>query len=75
MYHTDSIAYGEPIVPIEQPVKEGYKLSGWVNIPETMPAHDVTISGIFILADRHTDEQGLVYELNASYEVRELESG
>ena len=72
VYHTDSIAYGEPIVPIEQPVKEGYKLSGWVNIPETMPAHDVTISGIFILADRHTDEQGLVYELNASYDAFEV---
>ena len=72
VYHTDSIAYGEAIVPIEQPVKEGYKLSGWVNIPETMPAHDVTINGIFVLADRHTDEQGLVYEMNASYDAFEV---
>ena len=72
VYHTDSIAYGEPIVPIEQPVKEGYKLSGWVNIPETMPAHDVTISAVFILADKYTDEQGLVYEMNASYDAFEV---
>ena len=72
VYHTDSIAYGEPIVPIEQPVKEGYKLSGWVNIPETMPAHDVTISAVFILADKYTDEQGLVYEMNTSYDAFEV---
>lgn len=72
VYHTDSIVYGEPIPPIEKPVKEGYALSGWENIPETMPAYDVTIIGIFILADKHSDEQGLTYELNATRDAFEV---
>ena len=71
-YHTDSITYGAIVVPIEQPVKEGYILTGWDNIPVTMPAEDVAIIGLFILADRHTDEQGLVYELNAAKDAFEV---
>ena len=42
---TDSVAYGTAITPIEEPTKEGYTFSGWGEIPETMPANDVTISG------------------------------
>ena len=29
------------------PIKEGYTFSGWSEAPETMPAEDVTISGMF----------------------------
>ena len=47
VYHKDSIAYGETIVAIEIPVKEGYIFSGWSEIPETMPAEDVEVSGNF----------------------------
>ena len=35
-------------VPVEEaPIKEGYTFSGWSEIPETMPAHDVTVTGTF----------------------------
>ena len=44
----DSVAYGTAITVIEEPVKEGYTFSGWSEVPETMPAHDVTISGTFV---------------------------
>ena len=47
MVRTDSIAYGTPFVLCEEPVKEGYTFSGWSKVPETMPAEDVTVSGIF----------------------------
>ena len=47
MYYEDSLVYGAPIVLIEEPVREGYKFSGWSQAPETMPAHDLTISGSF----------------------------
>ena len=47
VYDTKSVAYGEEIVPIEEPTKEGYTFSGWSDIPATMPAHDVTVTGSF----------------------------
>ena len=38
---------GESITPEAAPTKEGYTFSGWSEIPETMPAHDVTVTGTF----------------------------
>jgi hypothetical protein len=35
------------ITPEPAPTKEGYTFSGWSEIPETMPAHDVTVTGSF----------------------------
>ena len=46
-YATDSIAYGEAVILKEDPVKEGYTFSGWSEVPETMPAQDVTVEGSF----------------------------
>lgn len=48
-YKTYDIEYGATITPEAEPTKEGYTFSGWSTIPETMPAHDVTISGTFII--------------------------
>lgn len=47
VYNTDSIVYGDNIVFIEEPIQEGYTFSGWSDIPETMPAEDITITGSF----------------------------
>ncbi len=47
VYHVDSLAHKETIILPETPVKEGYTFSGWSNVPETMPAQDVTITGTF----------------------------
>ena len=44
---TESVAYGTAITLIDEPVKEGYTFSGWSEVPETMPAHDVTLNGTF----------------------------
>ena len=49
-FATDSIAYGTIIELREEPIKEGYKFSGWSEAPETMPAHDVEIYGNFIFS-------------------------
>lgn len=46
-YQTFTVEYGSPITPLESPTKEGYEFSGWSEIPETMPAQDVTITGTF----------------------------
>lgn len=46
-YKTLYLKAGEPITPEPNPVKEGYTFLGWSEIPETMPAHNVTITGSF----------------------------
>lgn len=47
VYETSAFAYGSNISNEAEPQKEGYTFSGWSKIPETMPAHDVTITGTF----------------------------
>lgn len=46
-YKSYEIEEEETITPEAEPEKEGYTFSGWSEIPETMPAHDVTITGTF----------------------------
>ena len=46
-YKTITLEYGATITPEAEPTKEGYTFSGWSEIPETMPAHDVTVTGEF----------------------------
>lgn len=47
IYKSTFLGLGSSIVPEGFPQKEGYTFSGWSEIPETMPAHDVTIIGTF----------------------------
>ena len=46
IYATDTLFTNDRIVP-PIPTKEGYTFSGWSDIPETMPANDVEITGTF----------------------------
>lgn len=46
-YKTLYLKAGEAITPEPNPVKEGYTFLGWSEIPETMPAYNVTITGSF----------------------------
>ena len=46
-FKTEEVVYGTTIITPEAPTKEGYTFGGWENVPETMPANDVTISGTF----------------------------
>ncbi len=41
------IEYGAGITPLDEPSKEGHTFSGWGEIPETMPAEHITITGSF----------------------------
>ena len=47
IFRTDSIQYGDTIVSVADPVKEGYTFNGWSDIPLTMPANDVEVTGSF----------------------------
>lgn len=46
-YKSYEVEYGATITPEPAPTKEGYTFSGWSEIPETMPANNVTITGSF----------------------------
>ena len=46
-YKTLNVNYGVALTPEQAPAKEGYTFSGWSEIPATMPAHDVVITGTF----------------------------
>jgi hypothetical protein len=46
-YKTYNVEYNAAITPEPEPTKAGYTFSGWSEIPETMPAHDVTVTGSF----------------------------
>ena len=48
VFHTDSVAYGSRLSAIDEPVKDGCTFSGWVGLPEFMPAKDVTVTGSFV---------------------------
>lgn len=50
VYKTDSLEYGVTITPEAEPTKEGYTFSGWSDVPETMPANDVTVTGTFSIS-------------------------
>ena len=44
---TDTLNYATAITPLTEPTKEGYTFSGWSDIPQTMPANDVEVTGSF----------------------------
>ena len=46
IYQTESVDYGSTIIPPSAPEREGC-IFGWINVPETMPAHDITIIGSY----------------------------
>lgn len=55
---TDSIDVDAPLSPIDEPTKEGYTFGGWSELPETMPDHDVVVTGRFYLyGDVNADEE------------------
>ena len=47
-YKELNVEFGATI-EAEIPEKEGYTFSGWQGLPETMPAHDVTVTGSFTI--------------------------
>lgn len=49
VFYTDTLTRGSRIESVIEPQKEGYTFSGWGEIPEVMPAHDVTLNATFVI--------------------------
>lgn len=61
LYAQTELRVGQPVTPPAVPDRDGYIFSGWSEMPETMPAHDVVVNGAF---KRHLDVGHLVKLLN-----------
>ena len=48
-YHRMMVEHGAPIVLLDEPAKIGYTFSGWSEVPEMMPAENVTVNGTFTI--------------------------
>lgn len=71
VYKTVSYDYENVITPESAPTKEGYTFSGWSEIPETMPDHDVIITGSFTI-----NKYKLTYFVDSEeYKSYEIEYG
>ncbi|MBD5310825.1 MAG: InlB B-repeat-containing protein, partial [Bacteroides sp.] len=46
---THTLEFGQPITEPTAPSKEGYTFDGWQNVPETMPAYDITVEGSYTI--------------------------
>lgn len=63
LYKSFTLEEGEYITPEPAPEKEGYTFSGWSEIPERMPKHDVTVTGSFTLTSEKFALDGIQYTL------------
>ncbi len=68
-YKTYEVEYGANLTPEVEPSKDSYSFSGWSEIPSTMPAEDVTITGYFTFIDAIED----VVADDGSYEIYTLD--
>ncbi|MBO4674230.1 MAG: InlB B-repeat-containing protein [Bacteroidaceae bacterium] len=70
-YKTIRMDFNSSITPEDNPTKEGYTFSGWSEIPVTMPAKDVTVTGSFTI-----NKYKLVYQVDGKeYKSYEIEFG
>ena len=70
-YKTSEIEEGSSIILEPAPTKEGYTFSGWSEIPETMPDHDVIVTGTFSI-----NKYKLIYTIDGEeYQSYELDYG
>ena len=49
----DTVAYGTALTARDVPARDGYIFSGWSEIPETMPDHDIEITGTFSVDENY----------------------
>ena len=70
-YKTYEVEYGASITPEADPEKDGYSFSGWSDIPNVMPAKDVTVTGMFAI-----NKYILAYQVDGeTYKTYEVEYG
>jgi hypothetical protein len=74
LYKSFLLEEGEYITPEPPAEKEGYTFSGWSEIPERMPDHDVTVTGSFTLTSLQLLSDGIRYTLWVKPKTAEVSS-
>ena len=84
VYESYEVEFGAQLTPIKEPGGESYIFSGWSEMPENMPAHDVVITGTltrhfklahvvnvvnFIMNANATPEDIALYDMNNDNEL------
>ena len=69
VYEAFTVEYGAEIPAVDEPAKEGYTFSGWSEVPATMPAENITVTGSFTkdetgIGKVSDDGEKVVYDLN-----------
>lgn len=62
--------FGATIVAPEAPVKEGHTFDGWANVPETMPAANITVNGSYTVNSytvRYLIDNEVIAETSVEY--------
>ena len=72
LYKSFTLEEGEYITPEPAPEKEGYTFSGWSEIPERMPKHDVMVTGSFTLTSEQFALDGIQYTLWVKEKTAEI---
>ena len=76
VYAEDSVAYGAVITPVQIEEDETFTFSGWSNLPEVMPAHDIVVTGtttLTALSALHATETRIdVYTLSGKLVARKV---
>ena len=60
-YKSYEIDFNTALTPEPVPTKKGMTFSGWGDVPETMPAHNVTLTGSYTWSKEVVD--GVVYQV------------
>ena len=47
-YQTQTVTFGDFLILIDEPTKDGRTFSGWSEVPKTMPANDLEVVGSFM---------------------------
>ncbi len=63
-HYSEEVPYGTTLTPIEYPEREGHSFSGWTGLPLTMPAHDVEVTGEFVI-----NQYTITFDANGGSEV------
>ena len=70
LYDTITVEFGAEITLPTPPEKSGYIFSGWSDVPATMPAEDITISGSYIIDTTGIDSIEIDLENNEVYNLK-----
>ena len=74
-YAEQNYVFGAAVTPEADPIQIGYSFSGWLGVPETMPANNVTATGSFTPAQVGYKVEHYIQNLGSSeYSLKDTDN-